>query len=72
MLSPHKIDEVLIDGFVLATLFLDLLSKLPRIGCRDHARVYPYDFAAVDLVYGPLLYGGYILYALLQQLPIAV
>ena len=70
--APDQVDQILVDGPVLAALLLDLLGELARIGSRDDARVHADDLAALDLVGGPFLYGGHVLDALLQQLPVAV
>ena len=70
--SPYEVDQVLVDGLVLAALLLDLVGKLAGVCCSDNARVYTNDLASLSLVCGPLLDGRYILYALLQQLPVAV
>jgi hypothetical protein len=70
--APDQIDQVLVDGLVLATLLLNLLSQLARIGCRDDARIDADNLAALDLVGGPFLDGGHVLDALLQELPVAV
>jgi hypothetical protein len=72
LVSPHKVDQVLIDGFVLAALLLDLVGKFASVSRSDDTGVYTDDLAALRLVCSPLLDGRYILYALLQQLPVAV
>jgi hypothetical protein len=72
LVPPHQVYQVVVDGFVLAALLLDLLSKFASVCCSDYARIYTDDFAPFSLICGPLLDGRYILYALLQELPIAV
>jgi hypothetical protein len=69
---PNQIDEILVDGFVLAALLLDLVGELARIGGRDDTGIHADDLAALRLVGGPFLYRRHVLDALLQQLPIAV
>jgi hypothetical protein len=69
---PYQIDEILVDGLVLAALLLDLVGELARIGGRDDTGIHADDLAALRLVGSPFLYCRHILDALLQQLPVAV
>lgn len=72
LVAPHQVYQVVVDGFVLAALLLDLLSEFASVRCGDYAWIDTNDLAPFSLVCGPLLDGRYILYALLQELPIAV
>ena len=71
-MAPYEVNQVLVDSLVYASLFLDLVGELPGIGSSHYGWVYCYHLAALGLIGCPLLDGGDILYALLQQLPIAV
>lgn len=70
--APYQIDQVLVDSLVLAALFLDLVREFTGVCCRDHARIDANNLASLRLVCSPFLDGGHVLYALLQQLPVAV
>jgi hypothetical protein len=72
IVSPHKINQVLANGFVFAALLLDLFSEFASIRRSNDAGVYADDLASLGLICCPLLDGGYVLYALLQQLPVAI
>ena len=70
--APYQIHQVLVDGLVLAALFLDLLSKFTGVRRGDNTRIDADNLASLSLIGSPLLDRGHVLDALLQQLPIAV
>lgn len=72
LLAPHHIYQVLVDGFVLAALFLDLVGELAGIRRRHDAWIHAHRLPAGDLVRGPFLDRGDVLEALLEELPVAV
>jgi len=72
LVCPYQIDQVLIDGLVLAAFLLDFVGEPACIGRGNHTRVNTDNLASIDLLGGPFLDCGNILQTLFEQLPVGI